>query len=152
MEQSRIVKREPSTAGDYEISEDIARIDWNQVHEWLASSYWTPGISLERVRRGGENSALVLGAYKNGEQAGYLRVISDKTRFAYLCDVWVDEKHRGKGLARRMVQMALEHPDFATVNWLLATLDAHGVYQKLGFTPLQNPERWMSKGKFCTGA
>lgn len=152
MEESRIVKREPSTTRDYEISEDIARIDWKRVHEWLASSYWTPGISLERVRRGGENSALVLGAYKNGEQAGYLRVVSDKTRFAYLCDVWVEEKNRGKGLARRMVQVALGHPDFATVNWLLATLDAHGVYAKLGFAPLSNPERWMSKGKFCTGA
>jgi len=151
MEESRIVKKEPLATGDYEISEDIERIDWKRVHEWLASSYWTPGIPLERVRRGGENSALVLGAYKNGEQVGYLRVVSDKTRFAYLCDVWVEEKHRGKGLARRMVQVALEHPDFAAVNWLLATLDAHGVYAKLGFTPLSNPERWMSKGKFCNG-
>ena len=138
-------------SADYEISSDITRIDWNRVHAWLASSYWTPGISFERVKRGGENSALVLGAYKNGEQVGYARVVSDKTRFAYLCDVWVEQKHRGKGLARLMVQTALSHPDFATVNWLLATVDAHGVYAKLGFTPLQNPERWMSKGKFCTG-
>jgi GNAT superfamily N-acetyltransferase len=64
----------------------------------------------------------------------------------------VEKDHRGKGLARRMVQVALEHPDFATVNWLLATLDAHGVYAKLGFTPLQNSERWMSKGRFSAGA
>jgi ribosomal protein S18 acetylase RimI-like enzyme len=146
------VKTESVTFGEYEISSDIRRIDWERVHAWLASSYWTPGIALERVRRGGENSALVLGAFREDEQAGYLRVISDKTRFAYLCDVWVHEEHRGKGLARRMVRVALEHPDFATVNWLLATLDAHGVYEKLGFKPLQNPERWMSKGKFCSGA
>jgi GNAT superfamily N-acetyltransferase len=148
------VKKEDSSEDlrEYELSSEIGRIDWVRVHEWLASSYWTPGISLERVRRGGENSALVLGAYKAGDQVGYLRVVSDKTRFAYLCDVWVDEKHRGKGLARRMVQVALDHPDFATVNWLLATLDAHGVYAKLGFTLLQNSERWMSKGKFCSGA
>jgi GNAT superfamily N-acetyltransferase len=147
------VKREDSVTvlGEYEICSDIARIDWARVHGWLTTSYWTPGISLERVRRGGENSALVLGAYwKGAEQAGYLRVVSDKTRFAYLCDVWVEEKHRGKGLARAMVQVALEHPDFATVNWLLATQDAHGVYAKLGFTPLQHPDRWMSKGRFCT--
>lgn len=78
------------------------------------------------------------------EQAGFLRVISDKSRFAYLCDVWVDEPHRGRGVARRMVQCALDHPDFATVNWLLATLDAHGVYAKLGFSPLTNPERYMA--------
>jgi GNAT superfamily N-acetyltransferase len=147
------VKREGpvENLGEYEICSDLRRIDWGRVQGWLASSYWTPEISLERVRRGGENSALVLGAYKDGEQVGYLRVISDRTRFAYLCDVWVEEKHRGKGLARRMVQVALEHPDFATVNWLLATADAHGVYAKLGFTPLKNPERWMSKGSFCSG-
>ncbi len=137
---------------DYEISSDLQRIDWHRVHSWLASSYWTPGISLNRVKRGAENSALVLGAYSPAGQVGYLRVVSDKSRFAYLCDVWVDENHRGKGLARRMVQEALNHPDFATVNWLLATLDAHEVYSRLGFTPLENPERWMSKGKFCTGA
>ena len=106
---------------------------------------------MERVRRAADNSALVLGAYVDGVQAGYLRVVSDKTRFAYLCDVWVEEVHRGKGIARRMVQAALEHPDFVTVNWLLATLDAHGVYAKLGFTPLPDPARFMSKGNFCTG-
>jgi ribosomal protein S18 acetylase RimI-like enzyme len=121
------------------------------VHRWLASSYWTPGISLDRVKTAAENSALVLGAYLGEEQTGYLRVISDKTRFAYLCDVWIDASHRGKGLGQMMVQHALNHPAFATVNWLLATLDAHGVYAKLGFTPLEDPGRWMSKGKFCAG-
>ena len=63
-----------------------------------------------------------------------------------------DQNHRGQGIARTMVQFALDHPDFTTVNWLLATADAHGVYAKLGFTQLTNPERWMSKGRFCTGA
>ena len=136
----------------YEIDSDLKRIEWERVHAWLASSYWTPGIPLERIKRGAENSALVLGAYSSDGQVGFLRVVSDKSRFAYLCDVWVDEKHRGKGLARRMVQAALDHPDFTTVNWLLATLDAHGVYEKLGFARLANSERWMSKGKFCAGA
>jgi len=138
-------------AKDFEISSDVSRIDWNRVHRWLSSSYWSPGISLERVKRGAENSALVLGAFVKTEQVGFLRVVSDKSRFAYICDVWVDQNHRGKGIARAMVQSALDHPDFATVNWLLATLDAHGVYAKLGFTPLTNKERWMSKGRFCTG-
>ncbi len=138
-------------AEDFEISPDISRIDWKRVHAWLSSSYWSPGISFERVQRGAENSALVLGSFVGPEQVGYLRVVSDKSRFAYICDVWVDQNHRGKGIARAMVQFALNHPVFTTVNWLLATLDAHGVYAKLGFTPLTNQERWMSKGRFCTG-
>lgn len=135
----------------YELSTDLARIDWPRVHAWLASSYWTPGISMERVRRAAENSSMVIAAYGSDGQAGFARVVSDKTRFAYLCDVWVDAAHRGKGIARSMVRYALEHPDFATVNWLLATLDAHGVYKELGFAPLANTERWMGKGNFCIG-
>ena len=47
----------------YEIRSDLSRIEWDKVHAWLASSYWSPGISLERVQRGARNSALVLGAY-----------------------------------------------------------------------------------------
>jgi ribosomal protein S18 acetylase RimI-like enzyme len=133
------------------VEADLAKIDWPRVHAWLASSYWSPGISIERVKKGAENSALVLGAFCASEQVGYLRVVSDCTRFAYICDVWVDAAHRGQGIARQMVQHALNHPDFATVNWLLATVDAHGVYAKLGFVLLQNSERWMSKGKFCAG-
>lgn len=137
---------------EYEINSEFDRIDWARVHAWLSTSYWTPGISLDRLKRAAEHSALVLGAYKNGGQVGYLRVVSDRTRFAYLCDVWVDVNHRGNGIARRMVQAALDHPDFATVKWLLATLDAHPVYAKLGFKPLENPEHWMSKGAFCSGS
>jgi ribosomal protein S18 acetylase RimI-like enzyme len=79
----------------------------------------------------------------SGEQVGYLRVISDKTRFAYLCDVWVETAHRRRGLARAMVRYAMEHPEFSTVKWLLATLDAHAVYSTMGFSPLQEPQRWM---------
>jgi GNAT superfamily N-acetyltransferase len=139
-------------AHNWEISSELSRIDWQRVHRWLASSYWSPGISPERIKRSAENSALVLGAFVGAEQVGFLRVVSDKSRFAYICDVWVDQPHRGQGIARAMVQFALDHPDFTTVNWLLATVDAHGVYAKLGFTPLSNPERWMSKGRFCTGA
>ena len=106
---------------------------------------------MDRIKRGAANSALVLGAYVGTEQVGFLRVVSDKSRFAYICDVWVDEKHRGKGIARQMVSYALAHPDFSTVNWLLATVDAHKVYSKLGFQALPNPERWMSNGQFCSG-
>lgn len=133
----------------YEISTDLSRVDWRRVHAWLSSSYWTPGISLERIKRGSQNSALVIGVFDPHGQVAFCRVISDKSRFAYLCDVWVDSAHRGHGLATRMVRFALDHPDFSTVNWLLATLDAHPVYAKLGFGALPNPERWMSKGSFC---
>jgi GNAT superfamily N-acetyltransferase len=134
--------------GEYELSTDASRIDWVRVHGWLSSSYWTPGISLKRVQTAGLNSALLVGAYNKLGQVGFARVISDKARFAYLCDVWVEESHRGKGLGRAMVKMALEHPELSQVSWLLATKDAHGVYARLGFQPLKEPARWMSLGEF----
>ena len=130
--------------GDYEITSDITRIDWKRVHEWLASSYWTPGISFERVKRAGENSALILSAYRNGEQAAYARVVSDKTRFAYLCDVYVLPEFRGQGLSKWLMECVLSHPDLQHLRrFMLATKDAHGLYARFGFKSTAAPERLM---------
>ncbi|HEX7654498.1 MAG TPA: GNAT family N-acetyltransferase [Verrucomicrobiae bacterium] len=130
---------------DYTIEAGADLVDWPRVHGWLTTSYWASGIAREEVERAGRNSALVLSAFKAGQQVAYLRVISDKTRFAYLCDLWVDKDHRQRGLARAMVRWALEHPDFLTANWMLATADAHAVYEPLGFQPLAEPQRFMRR-------
>jgi GNAT superfamily N-acetyltransferase len=130
---------------EYEIEEGSSHVDWTRVHGWLASSYWSPGISREVVERAGRHSALLLSAFKEGQQVAYLRVISDKTRFAYLCDIWLDAPHRRRGLARAMVRCALEHPDFLAVTWMLATADAHSVYTPLGFRPLEEPQLFMRR-------
>lgn len=130
--------------GTYEIDDALERIDFDRVHGWLASTYWSPGIAREKVERAARNSSLVLGAYKNGTQAGYLRVVSDRATFAWVCDVFVDDAHRGQGLARAMVRFALAHPEHQELRrWLLATQDAHGVYEACGFRLIDNPERWM---------
>ena len=126
------------------IDDALARIDFERVHGWLSRTYWSPGISREKVERAARHSSLVVGAYREGVQVGYLRVVSDRTAFAYLCDVYVDEAHRGQGIARRMVRYALEHPEFQGLRrWMLATRDAHDVYRGLGFDLLPMPERWM---------
>ncbi|MCJ2182373.1 GNAT family N-acetyltransferase [Novosphingobium sp. 1949] len=130
-----------------ELSDDTARLDVAQVHAWLASSYWTPGIAREKVERQMAGSHC-LGAYDSatGAQVGFARVISDRASFAWLADVWVDEPARGQGLGRRMVQWFLDHPDYAQVRrFALTTFDAHGVYAALGFTALAKPERLMER-------
>ena len=128
----------------FELDDDRSRLDFPTVQSWLAGSYWTPGVTLESVLHAARHSALIVGAYCDGAQAGYLRVVSDCARFAYLCDVWVDEPHRGRGLARAMVRYALDHEDLRTVTrWLLATRDAHGVYTEVGFGALKSPDRWL---------
>ena len=129
----------------YVLNDDIEAIDFRQVTDWLAGSYWSPRISRDEVEKGARNSSLVIGAYTpSGKQVGYARLTSDKTRFAYIMDVFVDVGHRRKGLAGEMVRFAMAHPDYREVyQWLLATHDAHGVYEKLGFKQLDHPERWM---------
>jgi len=136
-------------AEGYAIREGLAKMDFARVQALLAATYWVPGIGRDRVERAASHSALVIGAFApDGVQVGYARVISDKSRFAYICDVVVDEGHRGRGLGRAMARFALEHPDFVTVTtWTLSTRDAHGVYAPLGFLPVtepvSRPEDWM---------
>jgi ribosomal protein S18 acetylase RimI-like enzyme len=126
---------------NYVIREGIECVDFARVHAWLSSSYWTPGIQRERIERATQNSALVLSVFdEDGNQVGFLRIVSDKTRFAYLCDVWIDEAHRGRGLARGAVTYAMEHPEFATIaTWTLGTKDAQAVYTPLGFKNMSEP-------------
>lgn len=128
----------------FEIDDSFDRLDFDQLERWLAGTYWSPGIKKDEIIKGSRNSAIAVGCYLDGRQVGFLRVASDKTRFGYFLDVYVDAAHRGKGLAQAMMRFVFDHPDFADVYlWLLATKDAHGVYQKLGFEPLPDPQNWM---------
>jgi len=80
----------------------------------------------------------------DGRQIGYLRVISDKTKFAYVLDVIVDEDRRKQGIGQAMLKYMLAHPDLKSVGkWVLLTSTAHGVYRKLGFAPVDRPNDWM---------
>ncbi len=91
--------------GSYELEDGLGRIDFPVVHDWLNDSYWSPRITLEKVRKAAENTSLVVGSYSETTQVGYLRVISDRTTFAWIADVVVDERHRGRGLGKAMVQV-----------------------------------------------
>lgn len=136
---------EQETSNRYRISDDPSLVDFGTVTRWLAGSYWSPGIGREEVERAAKYSSLVVGVYTAaGVQVGYARLASDKTRFAYFMDVFVEEKHRRKGIAQAMVRFAMEHPDHRSIYmWLLGTRDAHEVYRKAGFKPLDHVDRWM---------
>jgi GNAT superfamily N-acetyltransferase len=125
------------------VSIDKRRIDLAVVHEFLTHSYWAAGISREVVARSIENS-LCFGIYRDNQQAGFARVISDYATFAYLADVFVLEAFRGKGLSKWLMQCILEHPDLQGLRrWVLGTRDAHGLYAQFGFKPLHSPEIFM---------
>ena len=120
------------------------RID--DIHTMLSKVFWSPNITKAEILKGIKNSALVVGAYSKGNhQIGFLRVVSDKVRFAYLMDTVVHEDYRRQGIGQRMVNFALSHPEMKDVyQWLLSTKDAHGVYEKCGFKLLLYPEKLMS--------
>jgi ribosomal protein S18 acetylase RimI-like enzyme len=120
-------------------------IDFATAAMWLRDTYWSPGITKEEVVFGAKNSTLVIGGFdETGAQVSYMRVLSDKVRFAYLMDVVVDPKLRRQGIGTSMVRFAMERKEFSLVyKWLLCTNDAQGVYAKLGFAALDAPETYM---------
>lgn len=127
------------------MKDGLENMDFVRVTEMLAGAYWSRGIKIDEVTKGARNSALVVGAFADDqEQIGYARVISDKTRFAYILDVFVDERYRRQGIGQKMVNYLLTHPELSDVyQWLLITRDAHGVYSKVGFKPVSRPLDWM---------
>jgi ribosomal protein S18 acetylase RimI-like enzyme len=133
-------------SSEIHIDSSRERIQLDEVQAMLSGAFWSPGITRNEIRKGMANSALVVGAYlPSGRQTGFLRVISDKVRFAYILDVIVHEEYRHQGIGQRMVRFALSHPELEDVyQWFLITKDAHGVYEKCGFQVLQNPEQWMA--------
>lgn len=129
----------------FTISTDPARLDVAAVHRYLSEeSYWARHIPYDTVARALANS-LCFGAYApDGRLAGFARVVTDRATFAWLCDVFVLPEFRGQGLSKQLVGIVLAHPDLQNLRrHLLATLDAHGLYQQQGYTPLKNTERWL---------
>jgi len=119
----------------YFIKQDIVNMDFARITAMLSKSYWSPGICEWEMLRAAQNSALVIGAFTTDDlQIAYGRIISDKTRFAYLTDFYVDDKYRGRGIGKDMVRYVLENKELSLVyQWFLITADAHGLYKQFGF-------------------
>lgn len=128
---------------EYIISTDKTKLQFDVIHGFLSTSYWSPNVPIEIVKRAAEHS-LTLGIYKNEIQVGYARIISDFATFAYLADVFVLESERGKGISKWLMECITQFPDLQGLRrWMLATRDAHGLYAQFGFTPLDKPEIMM---------
>jgi GNAT superfamily N-acetyltransferase len=121
-------------ADGYELDDDLARVDVDAVHRYLAGeSYWAAGRSRAAVERLVSEAARVVGLYHDGEQVGFARAVSDGVAIAYLADVFVLREHRGRGLGQELVREVVERGPYAGVRWLLHTRDAQELYRALGF-------------------
>lgn len=132
------------TRDGYEIDTAPERLDRDLVRDFLATTYWARGISRSLVDAACAGS-VCFGLYApEGPQAGFARVVTDAATFAYLADVFVVPDRRGRGLSKWLVACVLAHPDLQGLRrWMLATRDAHGLYARFGFEPLDDPGRFM---------
>jgi GNAT superfamily N-acetyltransferase len=124
-----------SLPGGFELDDDRARIDRDEVYRFLSQeAYWALGRPRETVERLIDEASRVVGLYHGDRQIGFARTSSDAVSFAYLADVYVLPEFRGRGLGVELVREAVDGAPFSDVRWLLHTTDAHGLYRKLGFT------------------
>jgi GNAT superfamily N-acetyltransferase len=128
------------------ISTDKNLLQIDLIHKFLhEESYWAKERTLEQTERAIENS-LCFGVYFETRQIGFARVVSDFATFAYIGDVFILQEFRGKGLSKLLMEAMLSHEDLQGLRrWVLATKDAHGLYEQFNFSGLRFPERWMEK-------
>ena len=132
--------------GEYTISTDPSRLNILLIHDFLCnSSYWASGRSIEVVQLSIKNS-LSFGVFREAEQVGFARVVTDYATFAWLADVFVLDEYRGQGLGKWLIEVIVSHRDLQGFRrWVLATKDAHDLYRRVGFRELHRPERWMER-------
>ena len=129
------------------ISTDPARLDVEASHAFLTRAYWCEGIPRETVARALQNS-LCFGLFDGDQQIGLARVVTDYATFAYLCDVYVLEGYRGRGLGKWLIECVMAHPELQGLRRCnLVTRDAHQLYAPFGFKPLAAPDRHMEMVK-----
>ena len=123
------------------ITSDPAAVDVDAVHAYLRTSYWAEDIPRDIVARAIANS-IPFSVRHGTRQVGFARVVTDRATFAYLSDVYVLEAYRGRGLARRLMDAVMAHPDLQGLRrFSLTTRDAARLYHRYGFAPLATPAR-----------
>ena len=130
--------------GDLRISTDPAELDLDWLFPALSErAYWALGRSRSLFERSLQHS-LSFGAYVDGRQVGFARVVTDEATFAWICDVFVDESVRGRGVGKRLIAAIVDDPRLQGLKrMMLATRDAHGLYAGFGFAALDHPGLWM---------
>ena len=132
--------------GKFTVSTDRSRLQIDVIHKYLSEeSYWAKERTLEQTETAIKNS-LPFGVYKGENLIGFARIVTDYATFAYLGDVFVLPKFQSAGIGKFLMKTILEHPDLQNFRrWILATKDAHGLYEQFGFSALKHPSRWMEK-------
>ncbi len=131
--------------GSFLISTDPARLDLDTICGFLSRSYWARQRTRERIEASLQHS-LVFGVYDGQRQIGMARIVTDYATFAWLCDVFVDEAYRGRGIGKWLLENVVTCPELQGLKRiLLVTDDAQELYAQYGFRPIAHPEGWMER-------
>lgn len=131
------------TRGEFQVSTDRSRLDLDVIHGFLKDAYWSKGRSREKVERSIQNSLLCYGLYHKDAQVGFARVVTDLVSHYWICDVFVLEPFRGHGLGVWLLDCVVSSPELHDMRGILATRDAQGLYEKVGFQCPSDPRRLM---------
>jgi GNAT superfamily N-acetyltransferase len=128
------------TNEEFELDTDLQRLDMNRLVEGLQTTYWAKDRTRDVIVGAWKNSAVVFGMYEktSGQLMGFARVVTDSIIVAYLADVFLFPEYRGRGLGKWLMQCIIDHPNLATVRWLLNTWDMHNLYAQFDFVPADN--------------
>jgi N-acetylglutamate synthase-like GNAT family acetyltransferase len=130
---------------EYFINDDKSRLDLNLVHQQITNSYWAKGRTFEEVKRSIDNS-ICYGVYIANKRVGFARVLSDLTTIAYIMDLFIIEEQKGNGLSKMFLKKILNEARFSSVKkWMLATKDAHSLYEKFGFGKVKNSKKYLER-------
>lgn len=153
-EGTRMVNRQEEcmSKDNFFISTNNKLLNIGVIHNFLSTeSYWAKEIPKELVKEIIENSTICYGLYEGNsckgavKQIGFARVVSDLVRFSWLGDVFILQGYRGRGLSKWLMSVITEHPKLKGTSFMLATNDAHSLYAKYGFKPLDQVENRMAR-------
>jgi GNAT superfamily N-acetyltransferase len=120
-------------------------LDINLIHNFLTNSYWSQGVTKDRIETAINNS-FCFGVFDDDAQIGFARVTTDFAFFAYIADLFIIEEYRRRGLSKLLIEEILNHDKLKNIrSWMLATRDAHGLYEKFGFAKIEDTNRYMIK-------
>jgi len=127
------------------VSTDKTKLNVPFIQNFLKDIYWAAGRTIEEVQTT-IDASVCFGIYLDDNQIGFARVITDYVVFGYVMDVFITEEHRGKGYSSILIENMMHEPILKDIKiWRLATTDAHFLYEKFGFKPLEHPEKMMEK-------
>ena len=129
-----------------QISTDRSELDVPLIYRFLSEqSTWAVGIPRAVVDRAIENS-LCFGAYVDGRQVAFARVVTDYATFGNIDDLFVVPEYRGRGYASALLETLLAHPSLQGLRRLtVATVQGRALLEQFGFTALQHPEALLER-------